>query len=319
MRLLRYPLRLDAEGEEEDAEGEGEAGQKDDEDAADSGSDESSGDGAPEGEEPAVAEIPPSQPAVADTEMADDGDVEVSLAEARAVHRSHCVITCHQEAIEALRPCGAVAAIVHLENVMRKEKRRRRILGKQNPGVSFALAKMRDAEDSQLQDQHRRALELTDRQAAASKLKKTVEEQTRLLQKRAAQLADLTKVLESTTAKKRFSAASFGLGRARSGGAAARKERVAVLDRLSKVGSGLSAEQRNEWTWFKAAWDDKMVQEHKEEWGGVFAGWMQNLVNEIAEGADNAFSVFVNNETKRCLDDAPMLELPPLQAEPARG
>ena len=47
-----------------------------------------------------------------------------------------------------------------------------------------------------------------------------------------------------------------------------------VLDKLAAFGVGLSAEQVNDWAWFKQAWDALMVDEHDQGWGGIFAGWM---------------------------------------------
>ena len=139
------------------------------------------------------------------------------------------------------------------------------------------------------------------------------------MRQRTNQLAELTKVLESSGAKKRFTPACFGRGQTRSGGVAARKARFEVLDRLARLGAGLSPEQGNDWAWFKSAWDSKMSQEHKVDWGGIFAGWVQRIVDDVAEGADNAFSLFMRNETRRCLHDTPVFVLPPVVANAAGG
>ena len=89
------------------------------------------------------------------------------------------------------------------------------------------------------------------------------------------------------------------------------KARVDVLDRLACLGVGLSPGQRNDWAWFKSAWDAKMANEHDQEWGSTFAGWMQQVVDEMAqEGGSNAFSNFVHRETLRCLSDQLALRLP---------
>ena len=80
---------------------------------------------------------------------------------------------------------------------------------------------------------------------------------------------------------------------------------------MCNLGVGLSPGQRNDWAWFKIAWDAKMVNEHGEEWGSTFAGWMQQVLDEMTqEGGSNAFSSFVHRETLRCLSDQPALRIP---------
>ena len=72
-----------------------------------------------------------------------------------------------------------------------------------------------------------------------------------------------------------------------------------MLDRIASLGSGLSPGQRNDWSWFKDNWDKKMAEEHTDEWGTVFAGWMEGVLQNMGE-ANNAFSLFVYNETLLC-------------------
>ena len=69
---------------------------------------------------------------------------------------------------------------------------------------------------------------------------------------------------------------------------------------MAQIGSGLSPQQRNEWVWFKEAWERKMHEEHGDEWVKLFVGWIQGVLNQIHDGATNAFSIFVYNETVRC-------------------
>ena len=79
---------------------------------------------------------------------------------------------------------------------------------------------------------------------------------------------------------------------------------------MAKLGAGLSAEQRSDWQWFKESWDHKMLEEWGMDWGGKFAHWIQGVVNEMESGASNAFSLFVNSETRRVLDAVPALKVP---------
>ena len=43
-----------------------------------------------------------------------------------------------------------------------------------------------------------------------------------------------------------------------------------------------------------------MTEEHKDAWGTVFAGWMEGVLEKLHE-ANNAMSLFVYDETRRCL------------------
>ena len=89
----------------------------------------------------------------------------------------------------------------------------------------------------------------------------------------------------------------------RSGGQAAKKQRCELLDRLARLGQGLSAPQRNGFAWFKTAWDAKMPEEHGDAWPKVLCGWVQKVLGDFDGGVANAFSRFVRSETIRCFSD----------------
>ena len=86
-----------------------------------------------------------------------------------------------------------------------------------------------------------------------------------------------------------------------------RKNRWEVLDRLSRLQAGLSPGQRNDWPWFKDAWDKAMLTEHKADWPELFATWMQEVLND---NRSNAFSIFVHTETCRVFGGAAALQIP---------
>ena len=109
---------------------------------------------------------------------------------------------------------------------------------------------------------------------------------------------------------KTFTLEDLGHGRSRGGGAAGRKRRLEVLDRLSRVGQGLSGAQKNDFGWWKDNWDTKMLEEHGENWAGVFAEWAQGVLQDVEDGIGNAFSLFVNSETRRCFDGVRVLQVP---------
>ena len=53
-----------------------------------------------------------------------------------------------------------------------------------------------------------------------------------------------------------------------------------------------------------------MVAEHQINWGGAFSGLMQRVVDDIGLGIANAFSRFVESETRRCFGATALLVVP---------
>ena len=102
----------------------------------------------------------------------------------------------------------------------------------------------------------------------------------------------------------------LGQGHVKGDGMRGRRRRHEVLDRMARLGTGLSAPQRNDWQWFKEAWDDQMLEEHKGDWGGIFAHWIQGVLDRFEDNVGNAFSTFVHDETMRCLAEEDVLRLP---------
>ena len=70
-------------------------------------------------------------------------------------------------------------------------------------------------------------------------------------------------MLETKHAIKQFSFEDWDKGRSRGGGVVAKKRRWEVLDRLARLGQGLSPGQRNGSSWFKDAWDASMLEEYE--------------------------------------------------------
>jgi hypothetical protein len=107
-----------------------------------------------------------------------------------------------------------------------------------------------------------------------------------------------------------FNLKSLGAGSAKGEGASGRKQRFALLDRIARLGSGLSAAQRNDWLWFREQWDAKMLEQHGENWALTLAGWMQHVLTELDAGTTNSFSLFVRSETQRCFSHEGALTVP---------
>ena len=76
---------------------------------------------------------------------------------------------------------------------------------------------------------------------------------------------------------------------------------------MSRLGSGLPDAQKNDFPWWKDAWDDHMVAQHGANWASTFAGWIQNIL--IATDS-TAFSKFMYDETVRVLQDSKALAAP---------
>ena len=229
---------------------------------------------------------------------------ELSLREAEDLERSQTLISTLEESIKGLRQVGAVVACMSLENELHKERRRQRNLSAESPAVAEALARQRHLADVK----ERRQKRIIDEANAEMKqlrdeAVKEAEQAKSQLKKRKAALAALENLLESKQAIKRFPEHALGVGHPTGGGAQGRKARHEVLDRIACTGAGLSQPQKNDWAWFKDSWDHKMVQQYAAEWGGKFTSWMQEILNRIEDGVSNAFSVFVNSETRRCFSD----------------
>ena len=234
----------------------------------------------------------------------------LSEAAASSLSDSEHMLRCLHHAIDSLRDCGAVTVIQHLDNEIRREERRQRMAAMEDSAVAAAL---RQLKANQAAIERRRRLAVDDanrREKELAKVRKDYQQTQELWRKRKQEIMAAEAILEEKNAPKRISPEMLGQGKPRSGGALARKHRFEVLDRLAQQGSGLSPAQRNDWSWFKEAWDTKMSEEHQMNWGGVFSGWTQKVIDDHSAGMDNAFSVFLENETVRNFKDKVMLVLP---------
>ena len=75
-------------------------------------------------------------------------------------------------------------------------------------------------------------------------------------------------------------------------------DRFEVLDPPSRHRAGLSDAQKNDFAWWKEAWDEAMVTAHGANWAAMLAGWVQNLLDATTS---NAVSQFMYDETVRVL------------------
>ena len=84
------------------------------------------------------------------------------------------------------------------------------------------------------------------------------------------QTRDAEAVVTATEAMKTFSLDSMGGGKKNAGGKEGQKTRFEVLERVRAV-AALSAEQRNDWEYFKTTWDKLMAECHGADWPKLFA------------------------------------------------
>ena len=233
-----------------------------------------------------------------------------STTDAETVAHSQKLISTLEAAMESLKAVGAQAAVAHMANEIQKERRRARAIGRDDPDVLYALARQRDEEEARVRRRRLLLEEDKKRTLTAAKIKEQVKAANDLLKKRELEIMHAESVLEAKYAIKTYSLGDLGQGRSRGGGAAARKRRLEVLDRLARLGQGLSPAQRNDFSWWKDEWDTKMLEEHGEDWPAVFAGWVQRVLDDTEAGMVNAFSHFVHAETRRCFDGVPGLRVP---------
>ena len=132
-----------------------------------------------------------------------------------------------------------------------------------------------------------------------------------LLNKRNRELKDIEDQLQEKHEIKTFLSSQLGQGKINGGGKEGRKVRFEVLDRMALLGAKLSPQQRIDWKWWKEEWDERMLEVHKDNWGETFSEWMQHVLNEMTEPmSNNAFSIFVRNETVRVLSGVKGLRMP---------
>ena len=222
-------------------------------------------------------------------------------------------MSAYKLAIDALSESGAVVAVQYLNCEVKKEQKRQREIAKEDPAVAVALSEVKAA---RIASERRQAIAVQDanrREKELEQIRRESQQATEMLREKRKEPMCVEQMLETKYALKRYAPEDLGQGKARSGGPAARKLRFEVLERMARLGTGLSAAQKNDWRWFRDAWDTKMCAEHGGNWGGIFSGWMQKVVEDLAQGAVTGFSTFAHDETRRNFSEVPMLLVPALE------
>ena len=231
----------------------------------------------------------------------------LSTSQVEAVHQSQVSMTALELALESLRSIGNLRGVQSIEAEIDKERRRERELLRQTPAVAGAFARLRRAEHEEYLFQKRAAAEQKDRKRSAAKAIADKEAASAELKRIKQNIADAEAQSACKYAIKTFTVEALGGGHPSAGGAKGKKHRFEVLDRLKGHNSGLSAGQINDWSWFKEAWDQAMVNQHGERWGSLFSEWMQAVMDDESS---TAFSSFVHSETCRVFHDTVALQVP---------
>ena len=167
--------------------------------------------------------------------------------------------------------------------------------------------RLRRAEEEELRTQKRLAALQTARKRDASKAIADQKAAVAELKRAKQALQQLESTHACREAIKTFPLEALGGTQEKAGGLKGKKNRLEVLDRLSRHGVGLSPAQQNDFPWWKESWDAAMVAEHRANWANTFACWVQNVLDSKTT---NAFSQFVYDETRRVFHDKTALAVP---------
>ena len=226
---------------------------------------------------------------------------------ADAVHKVQATMAALEAHIEGLRIVGSVRGVASLQRELNKERRKARALIKESPAVADAFQRLRTAEDMERLTRNRIEDQQRQRKRGADKALADSAAAARQLRETKRKLQEMESISASRHAIKTFTLEALGAGTAGAGGAKARNNRFQVLDRLAGIRAGLSPGQKNDWSWFKEAWDKEMVKQHGADWAALFAKWMQSL---LEDEHTNAFSTFMHNESSRVLGGTAALQVP---------
>ena len=120
-----------------------------------------------------------------------------------------------------------------------------------NTGVLVALNNDREAHAAEERKRLRLLREMHDTHQSLSATKAQLKDTAEILRNKRRDLLDTEQALEAKRAVKAFSLHDLGEGRPHEGGIDGKKNRAQVLDRLSRLGQGISAAQRNEFMCIK--------------------------------------------------------------------
>ena len=248
---------------------------------------------------PAVA----ASEAIAPREDLDPARAGANQDVQQTMDRIHAI----QGHLEGLRQIGCVRGVQALDYELAKTKRKLRTITREDDSVRNEFNRLRRAEELRRVENERAVAERKEMWRDAERAKAALKAANTELRVKRQKVQELESITACKHAVKRFRLEDLGNGQKNAGGAKGKKNRAEVLDRLSRLNVGLSPGQRNDWQWFKDAWDKATVIEYGDEWPETFATWMQEV---LIDSRSNAFSIFVYEETCRVFDGAAALQVP---------
>ena len=148
------------------------------------------------------------------------------------------------EAMDACRTAGCFKAMQDCEFELHKEVRRGRDLLRLNPAVAETFLERRTAEAQRQLRKRLFADELNNQVLAAKRAKQESDAAVAELKRAKDAIKEYEIIRECRYAMKTYTALALGDGSANAGGAGGRKRRLEVLDRVARIGAGLSPGQK---------------------------------------------------------------------------
>ena len=200
--------------------------------------------------------------------------------------------------------------LIAFDRALAKEEKRFRAIRKESPAVVAAMERRQVQERAELVRRRLEIKELNEGKRKLADLEREKKETAARVQGVKQEMKKALRDFEDVYTSRSYSVEDLGEGKTtQQDRKKAKKNRMAVLDKLSRVGAGLSPEQMNDFAWFKESWDKANEERYGADWPAKFAEFMQGVHNSNDSGVRNAFSVFMHAETQRCLSHIPMLRV----------
>ena len=246
-----------------------------------------------------------SEKDVAPATAVTDSLVSLTPAESSVVSEHLSRISTLSGVLEQLSSTNYEALKVHVQAALHSEERRARGRLQTNAAVASAMILERQREIADVAREQLRLVGARDEKAkTALTIKALVAEQGRLEQARAVLLKASTAV-ECMNAVRSFDVTDLGNGHVAGGTAEHARNRMNVLDRLRMRFPPLTAEQQNDWGWFKKRWDhariNRMDAKVRDSWGHNFKEMALRLLRQLRDGDTNALSRWMDNECNEYL------------------
>lgn len=232
-------------------------------------------------------------------------EAEAELAEAH--HNKMVKLKLRREEAVELGNAGIVLAY---DKALHSADKQFRIIRQESPAVVTAMRHRQAMEKAELAKRRDEVAQLNEGKRKLADVEKARQATMEKVKDIKSEMKKVRRDLAESIAVKTFSVEDLGKGKtSKQDVKKATKARMSVLDRLSHLGAGLSAEQANDFEWFKENWDTVNGDQLGAAWPEKFAEMTQKACDDIAAGINNAFSQLVNAETARCLSGIPRLRL----------